>query len=127
MIAHPIETVQRNPEASAVQRILEIVAEYEAIEIVVGLPLNLRGEHTPSTADALHLAGLLAQAGAPVRLLDERLSTTAASNQLRSVGKSAKKQRAVIDQAAAVIILQQSLDTERASGHPAGKPFDPDL
>ena len=62
----------------------------------------------------------------PVRVVDERLSTVTASRRLTGAGRNAKKQRAIIDQAAAVAILEQALAIERATGHPAGEPLRPD-
>ncbi|MFW8745650.1 Holliday junction resolvase RuvX, partial [Mesorhizobium japonicum] len=97
------------------------------LEIVVGLPLSLSGGDTPSTADARAFAGeLAARTTVPVRLVDERLSTVSAQRELHRSGRSARTSRAVIDQVAAVIILQNALDSERAAGRPPGAPVDPD-
>lgn len=123
MLATPLETVSRQPEAAAVSRILEIAAELEVVECVVGLPLNLSGNRTPSTEDAEHVARLLANAAGglfTVRLVDERLSTVTAQSQLRQSGKTAKNSRTIIDQQAAVIILQHALDLERSLSSPPG-------
>ena len=68
-------------------RILELAREYDAIELVVGHPLSLSGAATPSTDDAVEFAQRLADAGAAVRLVDERLSTVSAQQALRAVGK----------------------------------------
>ena len=121
MLAVPVETVPREPAAAALQRISDLVRDYEAIEIVVGLPINLKGEQTPSTADAIGFAQSIALSCAvPVRTVDERLSTRTASRELRESGVSARSQRPLIDQQAAVVILQQALETERLRGVPAG-------
>ena len=127
MLATPVETVPRDPAGSAdLARIASIAAEEQAIEVVVGLPLNLRGERTPSTDDARDYAGRLARLLAsrpgslPVRVVDERLSTVSAQGMLREAGRTTKQSRSVIDQAAAVVILQHALDVERAQGRPAG-------
>jgi putative holliday junction resolvase len=109
-----------------VRRILELAEEYEAIELVVGNPLSLSGAATPSTDDAISFAGRLAAAGAAVRLVDERLSTVSAQQALRAAGKSSRKQRPIVDQVAAVIILQHAIDAERASGNPPGRSVDTD-
>lgn len=126
MLAMPVETVSRDVTGGGdIRRIHAVVLELEAIEVIVGLPLALSGRATASTQDAIDFAGLLANAvGVPVRLVDERLSTVSAQSALRSSGRSAKTQRPVIDQVAATIILQHALDTERASGSPAGSPVD---
>lgn len=117
MLATPVETVKREAAAGAdIARIVAIAGELEAREVIVGLPLNLRGERTLSTEDAVGFAEKLATslAGiAEVRLVDERLSTVSAQGQLRQAGRKTKESRGVIDQAAAVVILQHALDVER--------------
>lgn len=119
LIATPVATVARGGGDSV--EILRIAAELGAFELIVGLPLALSGAHTASTADAIAFAGSLAAASAlPVRLVDERLSTVSAQRGLWAAGRTVKRSRAVIDQAAAVIILQQALDFERAGGTPPG-------
>ncbi|QIM16622.1 Holliday junction resolvase RuvX [Leucobacter insecticola] len=124
MLATPVETVPRERPGGSIVRITELVRELEAIEVIVGLPLNLRGEHTPSTDDAREFAQELAVELAPlniaVRLVDERLSTVSAHSQLRQAGKRSKQSRSIIDQAAAVVILQHALDIERSRGEAAG-------
>ncbi|MFU8947981.1 Holliday junction resolvase RuvX [Mycetocola zhadangensis] len=122
MLATPVETVPRSTDGDAdVRRILEIVSELEPIELVVGLPLALSGSHTASTNDAVTFAEKLATASAlPVRLVDERLSTVSAHSALRSSGKKSSRSRSIVDQVAAVIILQHALDAERGSSHPPG-------
>jgi putative Holliday junction resolvase len=118
LLATPVETVQRS-DGVDVGRIAALADEYDVLEIVVGLPLSMSGGETASTADARAFAELLAE-HRPVRLVDERLSTVTAQRGLHQAGKNTKKSRAVIDQAAAVIILQHALDHERASGAPPG-------
>jgi putative Holliday junction resolvase len=128
MLATPVETVprQKGPAAADLSRIVAIVAELDAVEVIVGLPLALSGRHTASTDDAVGFADALAVALAvPVRLVDERLSTVSAQAALRTSGRSTRTQRPVVDQVAATIILQHALDTERASGNPAGAPVLP--
>ncbi|RLQ86109.1 Holliday junction resolvase RuvX [Mycetocola zhadangensis] len=122
MLATPIETVQRATDGDAdIRRILEIAGDLDPIEFVVGLPLALSGSHTASTSDAVTFAEKLATASAiPVRLVDERLSTVSAHSALRSSGKKASRSRNIVDQVAAVIILQHALDAERGSSHPPG-------
>ncbi|MCL9664961.1 Holliday junction resolvase RuvX [Curtobacterium albidum] len=118
LLATPVETVPR-AQATDVRRIVELADEYDVLEIVVGLPLSMSGDDTPSTADARGFAELLAE-HRPVRLVDERLSTVTAQRGLHQAGRNTKKSRAVIDQAAAVIILQHALDHERASSAAPG-------
>jgi len=126
MLATPVETVQRGPGDLA--RIAAIIAEIDAVEIVVGLPLALSGAETASTGDARLFAEALAVApGAlPVRLVDERLSTVSAHSAMRSSGRNTRQSRSVIDQVAAVIILQHALDAERSGSIPPGELVNPD-
>lgn len=122
LLAVPLETVKRDLEGEThLARIAELVKEYEALELIVGHPLNMRGESTPSTEDAVGVAQALAAiVDAPVRLLDERLTTVSAAKQFRAAGKQASRSRQVIDQAAAVVLLQDALDRERQHGLPPG-------
>lgn len=121
LLATPVETVARDERAVA--RVMELAAEYSAVELVVGLPLNLRGESTPSTDDAKAFAGELARASAiPVRLVDERLTTVSAHAVLRDSGRSQRSSRSIVDQAAAVVLLQHALDVEKRQGRPPGTP-----
>jgi putative Holliday junction resolvase len=123
----PLETIRRTPEdhdwKNVTARVSELVQEFAPIEVIVGLPLNLRGKETASTRSAVEFAENIAFVvhPVPVRLLDERLSTVAASDALRQSGVSSRGQKALIDQQAAVIILQQAIDMERSSGSPAGR------
>ncbi|KRC62896.1 Holliday junction resolvase [Agromyces sp. Root81] len=122
MLATPVETVPRAADGDAdVARILEIAREHEVIEIVVGNPLSLSGASTPSTDDAIAFAERLTSTGIPVRLVDERLSTVSAQQALRATGKSTRKQRPIVDQVAAVIILQHAIDAERDFDRPPGR------
>ena len=124
MLATPVETVTRGPGDLA--RIAEIATEYAAVEIVVGLPIALSGRETASTGDARLFARALASVqGAPVRMVDERLSTVSANAALRASGRNAKNSRSVVDQVAAVIILQHALDFERSADSPPGTVVEP--
>ncbi|MEU2031898.1 Holliday junction resolvase RuvX [Nocardia amamiensis] len=122
ILATPVETVprakQRDREAPApdIGRIAEIVREYEAVEVIVGLPRTLRGEKGTAATLATAFAERLraAVAPVPVRLSDERLTTVSAARALRDSGVRARGQRQVIDQAAAVSILQGWLDERSA-------------
>ena len=119
MLATPVATLARGD--GDVAEILRIAAEFDATELVVGLPLALSGRRTPSTDDARGFASRLAAASAlRVRMVDERLSTVAAQRAMRSSGRDVRRSRPVIDQVAAVIILQHALDVERASGSAPG-------
>lgn len=126
MLATPVETVARGPGDLA--RIQAIVAESAAIEVVVGLPRSLSGGEGPAAVKVRGFAREIAHAVTPVavRLCDERLSTVTAEAVLRGQGRKGQKRRAVVDQAAAVVILQNALDTERSSGAAPGETLDVD-
>lgn len=125
MLATPVETIPRGD--GDLVRLAEITRELEAMEIIVGLPLALSGRQTASTEDALSFARDIAvQRLAIVRTVDERLSTVSAHAALRASGRSSRGSRPVIDQVAAVIILQHALDSERSAGRPPGALIDPD-
>jgi putative Holliday junction resolvase len=125
MLATPVETVPRG--SGDVERILAIATELDAMELIVGLPLSLTGTATASTDDATGFASRLAAATElPVRLVDERLTTVSAQAALRASGRSSRQSRSVIDQVAAVIIVQHALDVERAAGTPPGDIAHPD-
>jgi putative holliday junction resolvase len=116
ILATPVETVRRERSGKHIRRLIALVAEQDAVEVVVGLPRTLADRTGPSALDAIELAGELARriAPIPVRLADERLTTVSAQRSLREAGVRAKSQRRVIDQAAAVAILQGWLDERRA-------------
>ncbi len=118
ILATPVETVRRDRSGKHLRRLAELAAELEVVEVIVGLPRTLADRIGASAQDAIELAGALAErvAPVPVRLADERLTTVTAQRSLRAAGVRAKDQRSVIDQAAAVAILQGWLD-QRRGGH----------
>ncbi|MDP2774404.1 MAG: Holliday junction resolvase RuvX [Nocardioides sp.] len=120
-LATPVETVRRGK--GDLRRIAAILAEEEAVEVVVGLPRSLSGREGPAAEKVREFAAKLAAkvAPVPVRLCDERLTTVSAEAMLRDRGQKGRKRRAVVDQAAAVLILQHALDTERATGSAPGE------
>ena len=124
-LATPVETVRRGRGDLA--RIAAILGEEDAgspvIEVVVGLPRSLSGGEGPAAAKVREFALSLARRVAPVqvRLCDERMTTVSAEAMLRDRGRKGGKRRAVVDQAAAVLILQHALDTERATGAAPGE------
>ncbi|GII80854.1 putative pre-16S rRNA nuclease [Sphaerisporangium rufum] len=125
LLATPVETVRRG--RGDLDRIAAIAEEAGAVEVVVGLPTSLSGREGSAAATAREFAGRLAGrlAPIPVRLYDERLTTVTAQAGLRASGVKAKDQRGVVDQAAAVVLLQAALDAERASGAPPGRSIEP--
>ena len=119
LIATPVATYSRD---EALAKISQLIDERQVVTCYTGLPLSLSGNETASTRDARKFAGDLAElTSCEVRLVDERLSTVTAQHQLRGQGVASKKQRPIVDQAAAVIILQHCLEIERHSGRPPGE------
>lgn len=124
ILATPRDTLRRDPEHDTDLDVLSsVVRELEAVEVVVGLPRHLSGEESPSATTARRYASMLAVriSPVPVRLVDERLTTVDAHRSLRASGVPGRQQRAVVDQAAAVLILQAALDTERTTELPPGE------
>ena len=127
LIATPVETVPAGRDC--LQRLAELAREYDVIEVVVGLPVSLSGREGPAAVKVRAFAAELAPAVSPVsvRLVDERMSTMTADSHLRASGmagtnkQSGRKRRAVIDQAAATVILQAALDAERTRNEPPGE------
>jgi putative Holliday junction resolvase len=115
ILATPLLTVTRTEADDGVPRIAALTAEHEAVEVVVGLPITLAGREGPAAIEARAYAERLARtiAPVPVRLADERMSTVVASRRLSERGLRGKRQRKVVDQAAAVEILQSWLNTQR--------------
>lgn len=128
MIATPVETVHRGRGGRTdLHRLADLAAELDAVEIVVGLPRSLSGGLGPAAAKVITYAEslrdtLLGRGNAvPVRLVDERLTTVSAERDLREQGRHRARRRAVVDQAAAVVILQHAIDAERSMGRPPGQ------
>ena len=116
-LASPLETLQRAKDGSDLDRLAALVVEHEVTEVVVGEPRHLSGASGASAQDAdAYARALVGRIGAdvPVHMIDERLSTVSAASSLRASGVDSRRQRPVIDQAAAVVILQSYLDA-RAS------------
>lgn len=117
VLATPLVTLPRDASRDAdIDGLAALVVEYEAVEIVVGLPRSLSGREGPAAQTARAYAATLAKRvePVPVRLADERLTTVMASRNLTAQGVRGKRQRAVVDQAAAVLILQSWLDSRRS-------------
>ncbi|TQM58351.1 Holliday junction resolvase RuvX [Humibacillus xanthopallidus] len=123
--AHPVRTLARDEQhGTDLTELVTLVEELAAVEVVVGLPLLLSGQEGEAARIARDYAvALAARVGTvTVRLVDERLTTVDAHRRLRDSGVPGRGQRKVVDQAAAVLILQTALDTEARSGKPPGEP-----
>ncbi|BCX47618.1 holliday junction resolvase [Haloferula helveola] len=107
ILAHPVETIHVRT-TDPVERIAAIVAERDIRTLVLGLPLNLDGEEGPAAGKVRKFGEKLAKRlpELPLHFIDESLTTVSAAGKLRAAGRNAKKQKAVIDQAAAVEILE---------------------
>ncbi|MEN8695344.1 MAG: Holliday junction resolvase RuvX [Akkermansiaceae bacterium] len=108
--AHPVETVDNRKEG-VLERIVEVIAERKIQHVLLGLPLRLNGSESKSSEKVRAFAEKLRPKISPVplTLFDERFTTVTASEKLREAGRKAKNQREVIDQAAALEILNDYL------------------
>lgn len=124
LLATPIENIERDLASGGDQgAIAAVVLERGVLEVVVGLPRSLSGEDGPAARGVRTYAGALAAriSPTPVRLVDERLTTVDAHRRLRDSGVPGRAQRAVVDQVAAVLILQAALDAEKSTGLAPGE------
>ncbi|MGF1664541.1 MAG: Holliday junction resolvase RuvX [Kineosporiaceae bacterium] len=124
-VATPLATVpgDAGSDPAALARVVAgLVTEHAATSVVVGLPLSLSGAEGPAAALARGVAGALAAVvDVPVRLVDERFTTTTAHDRLRAAGRSERRRRPVVDQEAATVLLQHVLDAARG-GVELGRP-----
>lgn len=122
IITMPLETVLRSGDGSDVERVLALIDAFDAIEVILGLPRHLKGGEGISAKGARRYARRIKSARPTVRvaLVDERMSSNQAHARLRALGIPEKNHRAVIDQVAAQIILEQALEEERMSGRCPG-------
>lgn len=122
IMATPLTTVTR-AQGEGLGQIAGIVHDVNALEVVVGLPRSMDGRKHAAARHATSWAKRLARtiAPTPVRLVDERLSTVSAHQAMGQAGRRSKERRQLVDQAAAVIILDQALEIERASGQAPGE------
>jgi putative Holliday junction resolvase len=121
LLASPLATIRRGP--GDLDSLASLAAHEDTIEVIVGLPTGLSGREGAAAAQARAFAEALAArlAPVPVRLVDERFTTVIAHDALRRGGRGSRARRPLVDQAAAALILQGALDTERTTGKPAGE------
>ena len=127
MLAVPLETIPAGDRA--ISRAMEIIKDEQAIVVYVGNPISLKGGATASTQAAIEFAqalvtevsGSLETSNVSVRMIDERLSTVSAQRGLHEAGKTHKSSREVIDQAAAIVILEHALESEKRQGTFVGR------
>ena len=116
ILATPVLTLETK-KLDLWERVFDLLAEYEPIELYVGRPVHLAGHASQSTAKAEQFAAELGERfDLAVTMVDERLSTVSAQRQLREAGRSARQSRSAIDQAAAVEILELAMSMERSRG-----------
>ncbi len=122
ILASPHEPLSASDPTQAMVALDEVITEVEPIEIIVGLPRSMDGSDGAAALKAREFAEELAgKVSIPVRLVDERLSTVQAQRGLHAQGRSMRQSRSMIDSAAAAVVLQHALDTERSSGHAPGE------
>lgn len=128
ILATPVKTLGRDlKKNSDVKIVVKEALSRGACQIFVGLPRTMKGEEKASAEMARSYAGvlatLLARAGAdiPVHLVDERLSTVSAHQSLHQAGMSSREHRKVVDQVAAVEILQHAITMQKARNANVGE------
>ena len=121
ILATPLTVVRRG--RGDLDALAELAAHAGPVEVIAGLPTSLSGRESHAAKSARDFAAALADriAPIPVRLVDERFTTSTAHAALRLGGKDSRARRQVVDAAAAAVLLQAALDTERGTGYPPGE------
>lgn len=121
LLASPLTVVRRG--TGDLDTLAGLARDAEAIEVVAGLPTSLSGAEGPAARSVRVFASTLASrlAPLPVRLVDERFTTSTAHDALRRAGKDSRARREIVDAAAAAVLLQAALDAERSTGYPPGE------
>jgi putative holliday junction resolvase len=121
LLASPLTVVRRG--TGDLDALAGLVREAEPIEVVAGLPTSLSGKEGQAALSVRTFASALASrlAPLPVRLVDERFTTSTAHDALRRGGKDSRARREIVDAAAAAVLLQAALDAERGTGSPPGE------
>ncbi|HZV97776.1 MAG TPA: Holliday junction resolvase RuvX [Methylophilaceae bacterium] len=110
-IAHPLTTINAEATDERFRLIGELIAKWRPVQLVVGLPLSMDGEEHKLTLLSRKFARRLnGRFGLPVTMVDERLSSSEASQTLREIGIGGRKQKPMLDQVAAQHILQSYFD-----------------
>jgi len=110
-MAHPLGLITAESNVARMQKIAALVAEWKPGSLVVGLPLSMAGTEREFTRRCRRFARQLeSRFRLPVRLVDERLSSAAAEEALRAVGKGGRKHKLHVHQVSAQIILQSYFD-----------------
>lgn len=122
-LAVPVTTIAADKYGGDIDDAEDLVEQYAPMEILIGLPLHLNGKESASSEYVRQWANKLAQRvpNVRIRLVDERLTTVSAKRDLHESGRSQRTSRQIIDQQAAVCILETALETERLTGKPPGR------
>jgi putative Holliday junction resolvase len=110
MIASPLKTILVNSNQDAINAILDIVEEYDIVLVVVGLPIGMKGNETAQTKHVQKFADDLVENGIKVAMQDERLTSVSAKKSIIEQKKKPSKEKGLVDQIAAAILLQQYID-----------------
>ena len=125
VLATPLTVVRQGKRA--LNALAELATAEEAMEILVGLPRSLSGRDGPAAVGAKQFAADLAArvAPLPVRLVDERFTTATAHDALRAGGHDSRARRQTVDAAAAAVLLESALESERRTGRAPGELVSP--
>ncbi|MCL1837851.1 MAG: Holliday junction resolvase RuvX [Propionibacteriaceae bacterium] len=123
ILCYPVETIATRHDP--IRRVQQLVAEYEPIEVLLGMPHDLAGRSGIAAQAMENVAAELHEVlgDVPLRIVDERLSSAYASRLLHEAEKNSRAQRKIVDQAAAVAILEQAVAFERRTGEAHGTLF----
>jgi len=114
MLAHPLTTLKWNGEKAFLADLQKLITDTGSNTLVVGMPYTLKGTDSEQTLKVRQIIELIQKSVTiHIETIDERLTTKMAENMLRDVNKKASKNRHIIDQLAAVNILQTYLDKTR--------------
>jgi len=112
ILATPLEAVPAGEDSF--NQIKSLIDEFDVVEIIVGLPLQMNGTEGASAQMARDWATRLDElVTCPIRFVDERLTTVQAQRGLHAAGRTVKNSRAAIDSASAVVLLQSVIDTRK--------------
>jgi len=123
VLATPLTVVKRGKGDLAA--LAALAAAEQAMEILVGLPRSLSGREGAAAVTARQFAVALATRVAPVRLFDERFTTSTAHESLRAAGHDSRARRQTVDAAAAAVLLEAALESERRTGDAPGQLVSP--
>lgn len=112
ILATPVTTLRRDRAGADLDALAALIVEFEVVEVVVGLPRTLRGADGAAVTAAREYATALATRidAVPLVFVDERMTSVTANRMLADRGINSRSRREIVDQAAAVTILQTRLD-----------------